>query len=372
MKEIGSEFWIEKDSVEENKIPIDISSVLDGILNIGDDQLLLFTGRTAIDYVLEDISRPVGTVYMPSYCCESMLQPFIDRNIKIHFYSVISDDSGIKYLIDYKKDIDIFFATSYFGYSQSVMDSIIDTFRKRDVVIIEDITHRLLSEQNHCIKADYLIASLRKWFPLPSGGLAVKMNGHLKKDNITSPPAKLISKKLDAMNQKAKYMAYNSCEEKYKQALKNSFLAMFSEFNSNIKQNYKNAGIDSISKNLLTKIDVANIKRKRRQNSQYLHKEMKGLKYIRFLFNEVDLEKDCSLFVPIMVESSVRESLKNYLISKDIFCPVHWPIPRGHRLTTHTEKLYKQELSLICDQRYDYKDMKRIIEVVEEFVKAYV
>jgi hypothetical protein len=67
--------------------------------------------------IYQSLSR---AVYMPSYCCESMLQPFIDRDIKIHFYSVIPDDSGIKYLIDYKKDFDIFFATSYFGYSSSV------------------------------------------------------------------------------------------------------------------------------------------------------------------------------------------------------------------------------------------------------------
>ena len=44
------------------------------------------------------------------------------------------------------------------------MDSAIETFKGRDVIIIEDITHRLLNEQNYCIKADYLIASLRKWF----------------------------------------------------------------------------------------------------------------------------------------------------------------------------------------------------------------
>jgi len=372
MKEIGSEFWIKKDSITKNDISIIISSVLDGILNIGHDQLLLFSGRTAIDYVLEDISKPIRAVYMPSYCCESMLQPFIDRNIKIHFYSVIPDDSGIKYIIDYKKDFDIFFATSYFGYSSSAMDPVIDILKERDVIIIEDITHRLLSEPNHCIKSDYLIASLRKWFPLPSGGLAVKMNEHfIMKDNLTSPPAKLINKKINAMKQKAEYMAYESYEDEFAQELKKSFLAAFSEFNSGIKQSYKNFSIDSVSQNLLAEINVVDVKKKRCENAQYLHRRLRESKYIKFLFKEVDFEKDCPLFVPIMVESSVRESLRNYLISNNIFCPVHWPIPRGHHLTTEIAKLYKQELSLICDQRYDLKDMKRITDVVEEFVKNY-
>ena len=46
-------------------------------------------------------------------------------------------------------------------------------------------------------------------------------------------------------------------------------------------------------------------------------------------------------------------------------------MPNRLSLTTQTEKLYKQQLSLICDQRYDHKDMERITEVMEEFVKAY-
>lgn len=369
MKEIGSEFWLDRVNVKESKTTIDISSILDGILNIGNDQRLLFSGRTAIDYVLQDISKPIEKVYMPSYCCESMLQPFIDRDIKIDFYNVIVDDSGIKYLIDYKKDFDIFFATSYFGYSSSVMDSIIDILRERDVIIIEDITHRLLSKPNHCFKADYLIASLRKWFPLPSGGLAVKMNGHFMKDNITSPPAKLINKKINAMKQKAEYMAYEGYESEFTRELKKSFLAAFSEFNSGIKQSYKNFSIDCVSVNLLAKIDVVDVKKKRCENAQYLHERLKELKNIKLLFEEVDFKRDCPLFVPIMIESNIREQLKNYLISNNVFCPVHWPIPRGQQLTTHTARLYKQELSLICDQRYGLADMRRITEVVEEFTR---
>ena len=70
-----------------------------------------------------------------------------------------------------------------------------------------------------------------------------------------------------------------------------------------------------------------------------------------------------------MIESNIREQLKNYLISNNVFCPVHWPIPRGQQLTTHTARLYKQELSLICDQRYGLADMRRITEVVEEFTR---
>ena len=53
--------------------------------------------------------------------------------------------------------------------------------------------------------------------------LAVKMNGHFMKDNITSPPAKLINKKINAMKQKAEYMAYEGYESEFTRELKKSF-----------------------------------------------------------------------------------------------------------------------------------------------------
>ena len=45
MKEIGSEFWLDRVNVKESKTTIDISSILDGILNIGNDQRLLSAAR---------------------------------------------------------------------------------------------------------------------------------------------------------------------------------------------------------------------------------------------------------------------------------------------------------------------------------------
>ena len=32
-----------------------------------------------LTYVLDDISLDIKCVYMPSYCCDSMLQPFLEK-----------------------------------------------------------------------------------------------------------------------------------------------------------------------------------------------------------------------------------------------------------------------------------------------------
>ena len=105
MSEIGSEFYLYDTSKKYIK-------QLPNWLEVGDDQILLLSGRTAIDYVLEDIPRGIKNVYMPSYCCESMLQPFLEKNIYIYYYDVIFHDNTIEYSIDYEIPCDIFFATS--------------------------------------------------------------------------------------------------------------------------------------------------------------------------------------------------------------------------------------------------------------------
>ena len=76
-------------------------------------------------------------------------------------------------------------------------------------------------------------------------------------------------------------------------------------------------------------------------------------------------ENDCPLFVPILVEN--RNELRKYLISKNIYCPVHWPISSLHKLSDEERYIYDHEISLVCDQRYNLEDMDYICECIKEF-----
>ena len=169
--EIGSEFWL-----EENNSDIET----EGKKQFEDNTLFL-SGRTAIDYALERLcaQKDIKTVYFPSYCCESMLQPFIERNICIKFYTVLFQEGKLIYQINEKEECDIFFAMNYFGYSAYAMDSYIQKFKQRNILVIEDSTHSWLSERIYNKNSDMVVASLRKWFPIISG--AILMN-HLEKD----------------------------------------------------------------------------------------------------------------------------------------------------------------------------------------------
>lgn len=357
MNEIGSEFWLENFNKYEN-------CKFDNLFDLGKDISYLFSGRTAIDYVLEDIGNHIKKVYMPSYLCNSMMQPFFDRNINIEFYEVIIKNNGLKYVIDYEKQVDVFFATSYFGFLNTAMDFAIKNFKAKNIIVIEDITHRLLCEQNYCKKADYLIASIRKWFPLPSGGLAVKRCGYFNKQLLSVPPSFLINTKIKAMKKKADYIKNHNLDATFKR----EYLALFSHFNKCLKKFYKGKKIDERSKKLLLTIDIINAKKKRRENASFLYKALKKYKYIKPLFNEINFKNDCPLFFPLKINNlKLRDLLKEYLIDNKIYCPNHWPISENIMLNNKTKKIYNVELSLVCDQRYNINDMIRIVNTIKDF-----
>jgi len=335
MKEIGSEFW----SINL----LDYENNLD-YLNIGKDNKLLMSGRTAIDYVLNEINDTKKIVYMPNYCCESMIQPFIDNNYIIKYYDI--DIINNKYNIDCDIDCSIFFAMSYFGYNESNMDTYIERFNQRNIIVIEDITHRLLSKKNHCNKSTYLIGSLRKWFPIITGGIAVNLISKFKNTTYDYKfNSEFIELKIKAMNLKKAYIE-NKINDK------SEYLALFNETNCMI-ENYQNMQIDNISINILKHLDINEIKNKRINNCKLIENKLINNKNIKLLYKYND--GDCPLFVPILLEN--RDSIREELIKNNIYCPVHWP-----NFNDFNNKIYNKELSLICDQRYSSDDVINYID----------
>ena len=286
--EIGGEFWLDE------RMPAPGLPKPDW-LHFGKDVRFFLSGRTAIDFVLEDVENS-KTVYLPSYCCHSMLLPFTAHGLRPFFYDVRCTDNGLVYDIDCDLNCDIFFATSYFGYSGTVMDAAIESFRNKGVCVIEDVTHRLLSKQPYSARATYSIASLRKWLGIPCGGLAVRHTSPFRAQALkTSPLAKLKSL---AMRKKADYLFKREGE-------KQTYLDLFAQFNRCLEHAYQRMEIDELSRSLLAAADIENIKRKRKENGRYLIENLGANKEVKPLLGAL-CEQDCPLYIPLRVEPDAR------------------------------------------------------------------
>lgn len=335
-KEIGSEFWLER---EITSVP---------------QETLVLSGRTAIDIIIKDILRShnVRNVYMPAYCCDSMLDPFLRNGIKVNLYD-LDFDGKLHYLIDEEVQTDIFYITNYFGYENTIGNEIIEHFKHRGVIVIYDKTHSLfMSNDVTDAIADYTFASIRKWMGVVCGAIVNKRNGIF---NLALKEYPYLHYKIDAMQKKARYINGDTTIKKQ------SFLDKYSEFGHYLSKDYQCYGIDNLSARIWQQSDKVAIYEQRRENATVLHMEDK-LQFIGSLS-----ANSCPVFVPILFESTEkRNAVRKSLIEDKIYCPIHWPKNALVTPKMKVNKIFDTELSLICDQRYTESDMERIIKVINK------
>ena len=251
--EIGSYFWL--DGQEKTTKTENISW-----LPVVEDSSFAFSGRNAIDVALKDIlnEKSIQKVYTPSYCCVSMLQSFIDRGLKVEFYNVGYQDGRFTYQLPKTDAHSIVLIMSYFGLDTAAAHDKIMELKKTGAVVIEDITHSLLHKVSASDQSDYLVASLRKWFAIPTGGWVGKRSAKLvEKPNLDSNHA--VEEKIAAMKEKYEYLTG-------KIDSKENFLLTNAKFDNDLIHVDRMLEIDDTSLSIVAGIDIKVVVDHRRKN----------------------------------------------------------------------------------------------------------
>jgi dTDP-4-amino-4,6-dideoxygalactose transaminase len=362
-KEIGSEFDISinvlsNDSEESSYLfnlfvekPIDI--------------IYLSNGRTAIKFVLSHILKKyeIRKCWLPSYLCETMVQPFKELKLDYEFYNIKEGlEVDTKYLSNRVKKGDLVLATYYFGFPQS--DEVIDFFYelKKIAIILEDLTHSFLTN-NVLTKriGDYSIISTRKWFGIPEGGIAISNNDLFNKDLLYKEPFyEFANLRLAAAILKNLYLNGIIHEKEY-------FRQIFAQAEELANSGIKLKAMSKLSFKILNSIDFNLLVSRRRANFLFLLSNITNyLTEITPLYNDLK-EGVCPLNFPII--ATKRKLLRDFLRSNNIFCPIHWVIPREiHAEFSYAYYLSENILSIPIDQRYSINDMEIIVEKIKEFL----
>ena len=180
-REIGSEFWDVPVSKQINML-------------FPESTQWFLSGRSALTAINRDIKKNRGahTVSMPSWCCDSMIIPFVREGIEVKFYPVYLANDGLKQEID--KSHDVLFLMDFFGYSAPTPD-----LTGYNGVVIRDVTHSIFSAGYS--DADYYFGSLRKWCGVKTGGY---MWGAELEPGVVDDV--FISLRKEAMNEKRMYI----------------------------------------------------------------------------------------------------------------------------------------------------------------------
>ena len=333
LTEIGSEFWLE--SVPEPLI-------------IERDGVYCLSGRTAIDLILQEIMRnkDIKSVAMPSWCCDSMLAPFIDRGVDVKFYEYD--------LLDVPFFTDVLYLTNYFGYENTLPVEVVTRIKERGSIILYDRTHSfLMGDAEYRDLADYSFASIRKWMGVISGAEVEGVGG----SNLEECPYAQIREK--AMRDKYRFLNGDNSVQK------DEFLSLYKAFASQLATDYRNYSMDDLSYSLYKQTDLQAMLEKRRENSAYIHKNLKGL---QFLFEFTD--GAVPLFVPVLFNTKAqRDEVRHKLIEQyRIYCPVHWQLPSLIPSYSKVNDIVSRELSLLCDQRYSLMEIQHEIETIMQLI----
>lgn len=314
------------------------------------------TGRSAIKGVLREIRGK--RALLPAYICQSVIQAFEQEHYSIEFYNINTDLSIDINDLNRKctPDLDVIFVMHYYGTLQNRNDltSIRNLSNTLSLTIVEDTTHGILT--NVQTIGDYCVASLRKWFALPDGGVAYSL---LQK--IDSVP---VAKEMSFANVRTAGMFLKGLFVNGLTESNEIYRKQFGEAEKMINEDSRVFAISDFSDALVKVFDVGDAIQRRKNNAGYLHKNIENPLIVP-IFKEPNIDI-CPFFYPLYVEN--RDKFRNYLNQNKIYCPVHWPI-EDKRLFEYDAVRYISEhiISIPIDQRYGISDMEYLCSIINRY-----
>jgi len=313
MKEIGGYFELELPQKEEHH----------------KNGISLNSARNAFKYILQ--AQAVLKVYLPTFICNSMLEPLEELKIDYEFYG-INEKFEINEKFDLKTNEKLVYV-NYFGLKSKYIHKLSTIYNNN---LIVDNTQAFFELP---IKNIDTIYSARKFFGVSDGGYLYTtkfLNKELKVDSSYESSIQLVGR----IDQDASEFY------KYYQKSENRLINLPIKFMS------------KLTKRILGSIDYKDVQVKRERNFDILHRELK--KYNKLKIEIEDMSTP--LIYPFMSED---KTLRDKLIANKIYVAQYWCEVLKRKKLTDIEKLFvNQIIPLPVDQRYNSEDMHRILKVI--------
>lgn len=304
----------------------------------------LRSGRDALKAIAREYKPCIAL--LPALACDSMVFPFQLYGHQIKYYGLNEDYSIDIHSIEKwtGKEDTLFLYMDYFGIS-AISDDVLEHLKtKGNTVFIEDRTHNLIWDRRSSFKPDYIIASLRKWLPLPDGGLLWgQMTQPLGDDTSFS------RMRLKAQNMRHEYLNYGD------ERIKATYREIFSTV-SDIMEKDSPSAMSAYSYELAKGTNWDQLRTIRRRNAESLISVLTTSPHIQFIQNKAGIS---DLYVAFTV--SKRDEIQRRLSSTGIFNTIIWPLSEEQKNVCGIAKFTEENmLAAPCDQRYSEEDMKYI------------
>jgi hypothetical protein len=305
------------------------------------------SGRAAIFHIINfSVGRGTKKILLPDYLCDSIVDAVKLTSLPFEFYTIDSDLSiNIDSVKEKYSDGSLVLIINYFGGAD-----IHGEIRKIKMInpnasIILDNAQAFFS-MFETFDVDFMLTSFRKQLPVPDGAWVLSRYDGLFQCH---EPNSFAQYKLGGGILKSLKSPDAVTDEVY--------LDLFKKGDSLILKNVYSR-ISDITINILNDIDFAAIRQRRIENSQYLIQGLLKLgitPILDFKNNSVPL------FVPVFFNN--RDHLRHELRKHGVFSPAHWP--KCEEVTHLDKRLYRDEMSIVIDQRYTKRHMNKILSILK-------
>lgn len=311
MKEIGGYFELElRDGAHFHK-----------------DAIALNSARNSLKYILTG-SRP-SRVYLPSYCCDSLIEPLEDENINYSFYSIDKNFEIIE--MPSLKNNERIIYINYLALKARYINNLHLIYGQS---LIVDNTQAFYERPIPGIDTFY---SPRKFFGVPDGGYLYTQN-YIDMEIVE-----------DQSLYKCKHLLGRI------EGGASDFYGDFKNAESTLIRNPIKL-MSKITAKILQSLDYDEIALKRKENFLMLHSKLKA-------HNRMKLQVDEN-FVPMVYPYiSTDVDLYNKLIKNKIFTAKYWA-DAVNRTSVTEANFINNMINVPIDQRLDIDDMMRIIGVI--------
>ena len=314
--------------------------------NVTDQRILnamcLRSGRDTLKAIAREYEPCVAL--LPALACDSMVQPFKQYGHEVRYYKLKTDYSIDLDSIELGAERVLFLYMEYFG-NPAISDANLEKMRaKGNIVFIEDRTHNLIWNRKSSFRPDFTMASLRKWLPIPDGGLLW--------GTITKPLAAettFSTTRLKAQCMRHKYLACGN------ERIKTEYRKIFSTV-SDIMDKDEPSAMSAYSYTLAKSTDWKEMQGIRRINADTLIGVLQSSRFIKFIQDKTGLS---DLYVVFTVPN--RDEIQRRLSEKGIFNTIIWPLTLDQKGVCEVAKRTEENmLAAPCDQRYTTDDMNYI------------
>ncbi len=343
----------------------------------GRSALRLLSGRLAGEKILA-----------PDYICRSVTDA-LPKDCKVIYYPVDRrfriDLEQLEELIR-KHSARFLYLMHYFGPLQpeDTRKRVAEWKETYGLRVIEDTTHSLFTARKTV--GDYCIASLRKWFPIPDGGVlyagervsqrpkcqenSFRLAGELEKEPVCGKDAeplekspgfwrfaealtrKPVSRKAAAMVLKHLFLTEGfDCNAKYRE--------IFAEEEEALNCQKGVYSMSVLSEFLLSRFPITPMCKRRRKNAAFLSKELTRLGY------DIAVKAEApEVLLALPVYAAERDRLRERLMEQRVYCAVHWPLERP-AVSGDARWMEKHMISLPIDQRYGEEELEYLLKCLE-------